>query len=118
MRGQVPLRMAAFAVVAATLLCTSSAASSAARQAATLQLGPVDASAHPQVSVVMAAPPELRGEPLTAAAVRVVENGVAQPATLTPLSNERLEVVLVIDTSGSMKGAPFESAVVAARTFV
>jgi tight adherence protein B len=85
---------------------------------APLTLGPVEVATYPDLSVVLTAPPALGGEEIAPTSVTVSEGGVAQPSTLVRLPNDRLEVVLVIDTSGSMKGAAFESAKVAASAFI
>lgn len=52
-------------------------------------------------------------------AVSVFENGtrVANP-TITPVPSDELEVVLVIDVSGSMKGAAIDAAKAAANDFI
>jgi Ca-activated chloride channel family protein len=72
----------------------------------------------PDLSVLVTAPPELNGEELLPGSITVSENGIVQPSTLLRLPDDRLEVVLVIDTSGSMKGTAFASAKVAASAFI
>ncbi|HUP75250.1 MAG TPA: VWA domain-containing protein [Acidimicrobiales bacterium] len=83
-----------------------------------LGLAPIDATPYPTLSAVVTAPRELNGQELGAGAVTVIENGIAQPTTLVRLPGNRLEVVLVVDTSGSMGGAAFASAKSAAGMFI
>jgi tight adherence protein B len=81
----------------------------------------VDTDAFPTVKLTLVVPPELappKGEMPT---VRVVENGVAvEDVVVRSLERERkpIDVVLLIDTSGSMRGRPLEDAKSAARRFV
>jgi tight adherence protein B len=106
-------------LVTVVLACLSAGRPAAAQDATTpLTLGPIDSSTHPDLSVLVAAPPQLNGEELLPGSIGVIENGAAQPSTLVRLPDDRLEVVLVIDTSGSMKGTAFASATVAASAFI
>ena len=50
--------------------------------------------------------------------ISVTENGEPVDAEIMGLSDETIDVVLVIDVSGSMAGAPIEQAKVAARQFI
>lgn len=78
----------------------------------------VDVDAFPEISVLMSTD---GSQSLTASDVTVVEDGRAvDDVEVQPLNEEvsRVDVVLVIDTSGSMEGAPISAAVDAARTFV
>jgi tight adherence protein B len=83
-----------------------------------LEVAPVDVGAYPQVSTTFTAPPELTGSGLEPAAVAVEEDGKPVSPELVRLPNDRLEVVLVIDTSGSMRDRPLTSAKVAAYAFL
>lgn len=59
-----------------------------------------------------------RGMRLTLERVHVFENGRAvRDASLVPASQRRLAVVLLVDTSRSMRGRPIAGALAAARTF-
>jgi tight adherence protein B len=75
-------------------------------------------TAHPNMSAVLAVPGSTRTAGLAASAFTVTENG--RPATIETarLPHEGLEVVLVIDTSGSMRGEPMEAAKAAAIDFI
>lgn len=85
---------------------------------APLEVGAVDTSAHPRVTAVLSAPPELGGAMLEQGAVTVIEGGDDRPVEVVRLPDDRLEVVLVIDTSGSMRGAAFAAAKEAAGAFI
>jgi tight adherence protein B len=109
----------ALAIVAMTVLVLGSAAAATAQDApVALAVSPIDAATYPDLSALLIAPSGLTGEELAAGSVTVTEDGIAQPATLVRLPGDRLEVVLVVDTSGSMKGTAFESAKVAASAFI
>ena len=77
-----------------------------------------DVTAYPDVSMVVAAPPELGDQPLSTAAFKVVEGGEVRTVTVEPLPADQLELALVIDTSASMAGAPLTAAKVAAQSFL
>jgi len=83
-----------------------------------IEVAPVDVSAYPQVSTTFTAPPELTGSGLEPAAIAIEEDGKPVSPELVRLPNDRLEVVLVIDTSGSMRDRPLTSAKVAAYAFL
>ena len=83
-----------------------------------LEVDRIDLGAHPRVTAVITAPLELGGVPLDPGAVTVTEGGQARPVEVVHLSDERLEVVLVIDTSGSMRGAAFVAAKEAASAYI
>lgn len=87
-----------------------------AQEEGELRLEAVDARAFPVVSVLVTPPPSLYG--VTPESLSVQENGILRPASLRLLAQEPLEVLLVVDTSGSMRGAPLEGAKEAAAGFV
>jgi tight adherence protein B len=70
---------------------------------------------YPNLSVVVTPP---RGGELPADAFAVTEDGERVKAEVDRVSGEELEVVLVIDTSGSMEGLPMAAAKIAAGAFV
>ena len=86
-----------------------------------LRGGEVDVSAYPDLELVVSLPAGLgttdeNGEAVPADFV-VIENGEALEATTTPLSSSALDVVLAIDTSGSMSGGALDAARNAALAF-
>jgi tight adherence protein B len=70
------------------------------------------------VTAVVAAPRELVGTAIPAEAFSVYENGQRRAGEATLLPTDGLDVVLVLDTSGSMRGAPLAAAKVAAVEFI
>lgn len=79
----------------------------------------VDVSDPPHVVLEVAAPAALTGTTLTGADVVLTENGTPVDATLTVVPAAGLEVVLAIDTSGSMKeGDAIGAAKSAAQRFL
>lgn len=83
-----------------------------------LEIVQLDVDAHPEVAVTVAAPPALVGKAIPPEAFEVRENGALRPVTVGKLRNDTLEVILVIDVSGSMAGNAMASAKAAARGFV
>lgn len=81
-----------------------------------IQIIDVDDSGYPNVDVVLAVPPALAGN-LSSSSFAMTENGELRPLSVGKL-RDVLEVVIVIDTSGSMDGEPLESARLAAIDFV
>jgi len=63
-----------------------------------------DLSDFPTVRLTVALPPELTADGVDAADVSVRENGQPVEAQVSPLSDETLSVLLVVDTSGSIRG--------------
>ncbi|MBA4371122.1 MAG: hypothetical protein C0418_06060, partial [Coriobacteriaceae bacterium] len=87
-----------------------------------LTLSGTDGSGYPQVRLRIGLPAELlAGDPSGKLVFAVVENGVpVDVAAIEPVGGESepLDVVLLIDTSGSMKGAPMAAARESAERFV
>jgi len=105
------------AVLVATVLAAGLAATAAlAQEAGQLRIEAVDARAFPTVSVLVTPPPSLYGAVPNSVSVR--ENGVSRPASLRLLAQDPLEVLLVVDTSGSMRGAAIDAAKAAAAGFI
>ncbi len=69
-------------------------------------------------ALLVSLPPEIGSREVPASAFSVTQGGVARPVGVERLPNEALDVVLAIDVSGSMAGAPIEGARQAALTFV
>ena len=84
----------------------------------TLTVVNTDAGAYPAVRMVVAAPGPLGDPGPFGPTVTVTEAGAARAAQLEALPAEGLDVALVIDTSGSMVGAPLAAAKVAAQAFL
>lgn len=83
-------------------------------QTADLSVVNVDVSQYPQVALTVDVPDAL-GVPSTAT---IEEDGVPRTAVVQAGAQGAIEVVLALDTSGSMAGAPMEAAKAAASTFV
>ena len=112
-----PRRSLALALVAATAVTWFHHVTMAGAATAEVHIRSVDVHAFPQVTVTAS----ITGRGVSASDVHVTEGGNAvSGATVTPLSQtgRRVDVVLVLDTSNSMKGAPLASAIAAALKFV
>jgi tight adherence protein B len=81
------------------------------------QIEQVDTGNHPQVTLT-AVVAGGDGSSLQAEDVHLAEGGREIPVTLRRLPTEDLELVLVMDTSGSMDGAPMAAAKQAAVSFL
>ncbi len=101
----------------ATAALTAAVASVAfgAEPATGIRLAEATGSNFPDMAFVLSLPEQRQ---LDAADIRVRENGApVQDVTVVKPGAEDLAVVLVIDASNSMKGAPIEGAMAAARAF-
>lgn len=77
-----------------------------------------DTSAFPAVRLEVSVPGDLAGAVLTPADVTVTEAGSTRPVgTVEALGTDGLEVVIVMDRSGSMRGAAIGAARAAAQRF-
>jgi tight adherence protein B len=109
-------RSAGVLMVSALVLATTLAGPAQATEA--VRMRQVDVHAYPIVSFTVALQ---GGGSLSAAEVHLTENGqTVAPMSVSPLgpTTGSVDVVLVIDTSNSMKGTPLANAYRAARTFV
>ncbi|MDH3730688.1 MAG: type II secretion system F family protein [Acidimicrobiia bacterium] len=77
----------------------------------------IDISSHPQVSLIVTLPPSLAGRALPADSFSITEGESLIEPEVERLPNEDLEVVLLLDVSQSMSGAPLAAAVDAATSF-
>jgi tight adherence protein B len=104
------------AALIAGLLVLGGSAPAGAQTEGELRIEAVDARAYPTIDVLITPPPELYG--VVPDSVALLENGSNRPATVSLLAAHPLEVLLVVDTSGSMRGAPLDAARVAAAEFL
>jgi tight adherence protein B len=83
-----------------------------------IEITAVDSSGYPTVAATVSLPPSIADAGITADRVRVEENGAARSVQVTRVPGNDLEVVLLIDTSGSMRGTPLAAAKTAATAFL
>jgi tight adherence protein B len=93
------------------------AAVASAQEGGGLRIPQVDVSGYPDVVVTASITAGLYG-PDRSADLKVLEGGEPRAATVSQVSSGDLEVVLLIDTTGSMGGSPMAAAKDAASTFV
>ena len=125
MSQRLPIRMrpaavARWAALAALVLgvFVGGPASAQTAGADTIDVNAVDATGYPTVDATVTLSPELADAPATARTFTVKENGQDRPAAATRLRGNELEVVLLIDTSGSMSRGALDAAKDAAQAFV
>jgi tight adherence protein B len=83
-----------------------------------LEVARPDVSNAPDLRAAVTLPPELTGGRVPAEAFAVFEDGERRAVTVERLRGAELEVVLMLDTSGSMAGPPLRAAQDAAVGFV
>jgi tight adherence protein B len=89
-----------------------------AQEPAAIDIASVDATAYPSVTAVVTTPAGLDGTDHPASAFAVLEGGEPVDAAVEQVPTSNLEIVLVLDTSGSMEGAPLAAAKDAAVGFL
>lgn len=104
--------------IGAALLILIIAPAAGAQEQPALEIERVDTAGFPTVSVVVVGPPEAAGIDLAPSAFRLLEDGSERAFELAHLTMSGLEVVLLLDVSGSMAGAPLEAAKEAAVSFL
>lgn len=113
--GRVPRLLPVVAIAA--LLSLAGTASAQSDEA--LDLGRMSTENFPQVEVDVSVPATLTGGSLDPADVTLLEDGQSIPITIVPVGTDGLEVVLLLDTSGSMnENGAIESAKLAAVSFI
>ncbi len=90
----------------------------AAQEGPSLDIESIDASAYPTISMEVGGPPGLEIAGYPPDAFVVTEDGNVVDATVARVETTNLEVLLVIDTSGSMRGLPLVAAKDAATKFL
>jgi tight adherence protein B len=83
-----------------------------------LEIIEVDVTEHPQIAITVSVPDSLSGTEVPADSFTLIENGYAMAAGVWTFSEEPLDVVLIMDTSGSMAGEPLADARLAALGFL
>jgi tight adherence protein B len=106
------------ALVACLAVVAFGATPAFAADGSSLDVVSVQAAGDGTVKVVVAPPPTLAGRDLTEAPWRATVGDRAVDLDVAPVSNDHLEVVLALDTSGSMQGLPLAAAKAAATSFV
>ncbi|MFM7616410.1 MAG: VWA domain-containing protein [Actinomycetes bacterium] len=89
-----------------------------ARAADTVTVTNADTSAAPRVTMTVSVPGTSPTDPLPASAFTVLETGRRRPATVVGVPSDPLQVILVLDTSGSMAGSALAGAKSAANTLL
>ncbi|MGD9704269.1 MAG: type II secretion system F family protein [Acidimicrobiia bacterium] len=89
-----------------------------AQDKGSVEITETDVSAYPTVTALVTAPAGLSGAGYPAEAFEVLESDTPVPFTVERVSTTNLEIVLVIDTSGSMDGLPLQAAKAAAVDFL
>ncbi len=110
-------RVATVAVLVAVMV-SAGAAGLAQESAESLEVEAADTASYPEITLTVIAPQELVGTELDQTAFLVAENGIPRDIEVRRLPNQTLQVVLAIDTSGSMQGDPLAAAKLAATAFV
>lgn len=83
-----------------------------------LHLDEIDFADYPEVRVTLSVPQELVGVDLDETNFAVTEAGAARVVAVAPIPTDGLQVVLAVDTSGSMRGEPMSAAQRAAQGFL
>ena len=116
-RGRIAQRGGWTSLALIVSLCAVSTLASAEGEG--LEISQVDVSEAPEVTVDFSATFGLTGGSLTLDQLELLENGAPIAATLEQVPTSGLEVVLLIDTSGSMnEGSAIDAAKGAAKGFL
>lgn len=107
------LRLTLLAALTAAMISPGSAGA-----AERLRIEAPEPEGYPTVDLTVTAPLSLAGKNVPATAFALKESGDPRQVAVKPLPAEDLQVVLVVDTSGSMRGAAIAAARDAAAEFV
>jgi tight adherence protein B len=111
------MRRAVVRLIGLTLLASLAVPAASVAQESGVRIEDISLVDHPEVAVTVAVP-LAPGEELAEDAFSVAEGGEERAVTIEPAEAGDLEVVLLIDTSGSMGGGAIAAAREAATTFV
>lgn len=109
---------ALFAVSLAALWPFTALAAEGEPDTESLDIVSVRADEYPEITLVVNAPQRDIGDDVPASAFTLTEAGEVRDLEVQRLSSDDLEVALIMDTSGSMEGAPLAAAQEAAVQFV
>ncbi len=112
------IRRAITLVATAAALVSVGVPAPAQESAIPLEVEPAETTSYPEIVLTVIAPQELVGIGLDETDFVVGEDGVARDFEVQRLPSEALQVVLAVDTSGSMQGDPLQAAKLAATAFV
>jgi tight adherence protein B len=87
-------------------------------QQAAVDIASVDTTTSPKVTVVVTAPVGLAGAGYPPEAFELLEDGSPVPFTIERVPTSNLEIILLVDTSGSMRGPSLVAARAAAIDFL
>jgi tight adherence protein B len=110
--------LAAAVAAVATLGSLGGAATAQEVEPAAIELTSVDTASFPSVTAVVTVDPGVAGVDLPAEAFDVLEDGEPMAAQVARMPTSNLELVLALDTSGSMEGEPLAAAQQAATDFL
>jgi tight adherence protein B len=83
-----------------------------------LRLEVADVTDHPRITLTVSVPGEFIGTQIPPERFTLTENGILIEATVEAVPSDDLEVVLLLDVSGSMSGSPLAAARSAALSFL
>lgn len=114
------LQIAVLVAILTGCLCLPAivGADPAGAQTNKLEVNELDTTQSPMMSAIVTAPTSALGVPSQNLRFLVKENGEEIDAEVTSLGGQDLEVVLLVDTSGSMNGEPMEAARAAGLEFL
>lgn len=114
------MRKALVFLVMLALMMVGMVGTAGAQSAGTLELRieEMDTEGYPAVTMVVSVPPEMVGKSLTSDDFAVIEAGDLRSVTANAVATDGLQVVLLLDASGSMRGRASAAAKDAAQEFL